>query len=108
MRERHVVRVLVAGAGGRFARDRGILPAGGFPEWLCADRPDDRRSFTRGFAIVVNGALLAAAGVFGWMGSNSSRGSSPRLISVAILGADAFLHVIGTRRTCRAWLPVCC
>ena len=74
---------------------------GGFPEWFRAYRPENRLSFTRGFAIAINGLMLAVAGVLGWMGPEWSRGLSMWLILATILGANAFLHIIGTWRTRR-------
>ena len=74
---------------------------GGFSEWFRAYRQENRRSFTRGYAITINGLMLAAGGVLGWMGPGWSRGLSLWLVLAAILAANAFLHIIGTWRTRR-------
>ena len=90
---------------------------GGFPQWFRAYRPENRLSFTRGFAIAANGILLAAGVVLGWLGPHWSRGLSVWLIIAAILGANALLHIVGTWRTQRyspglitsvlLYLPLC-
>lgn len=74
---------------------------GGFFEWFRAYRSENRLSFTTGFAIFVNGVLLAAGCVLGWLGPDWSRGVSLWLILATILGANAFLHVIGSWRSRR-------
>ena len=74
---------------------------GGFPQWWRAYRPENRLSFTPGFAIAVNGLMLAAGCLVGWMGPGWSRGVSLWLVLATILGANAFLHLIGSWRTRR-------
>ncbi|MEO5559900.1 MAG: HXXEE domain-containing protein [Dokdonella sp.] len=90
---------------------------GGFSDWFRAYRPENRLSFTRGFAIAANGILLAAGAVLGWLGPDWSRGLSVWLIIAAILGANALLHIVGSWRTRRyspglvtsvlLYLPLC-
>ena len=77
---------------------------GGFSEWFREYRSENQRSFTRGFAIAVNGVMLLAGVALGWMGPDWPRALSLWLILVAILGANAFLHLIGSWRT-RRYVP---
>ncbi len=63
---------------------------GGFSEWFREYR--------------VNGVMLLAGVALGWMGPDWSRALSLWLILVAILGANAFLHLIGSWRT-RCYVP---
>jgi hypothetical protein len=78
-----------------------FLWPGGFPQWFRDYRPENRLSFTRGFAIATNGTLIAAGCVLGWIGPEWSRAVSLWLVLAAILAANTSLHLLGSWRTRR-------